>query len=690
MKKIISFALSIILILITSACGMALEAETEGPPAATPEVRVIEAGSGIFSRESVPVPEGWRSASRLFPGRGRAYVSFLDMSAAGYGLFELDAASGELRELPIPIDGDVTEGCILSDGGVAFVCGSRLIREYAADGALRREIGLAELFENDPTAVQSLIPCEGGYLVAMINTLQFVDCEGRARVVADILADRTTLLESAGGGILACSDTPDGYVITEYPRDLSESRAYPQETAWDDAAPGLGTDELYVRSGTDILALDHRSGETRLVMDMAASGASGSIMYRLGDAVFAAVIFGELSLWRELPAGTELSVLRLASGGMSRELSELVSSFNSSNSGCVIEVEQYGAGELERLVSEMGSGRAPDLYDLSSLPKEQFARRGYLAELGAFTETLGLAEGVRRAITSPDGGVYEFVPCFELMYCVISEEYVPGGTWTPGDMLRLYEETGTPVFDANMSRDMFLEYYLAFNGGSYIDGQERFDSEQFARLLEYASALPEDFEPDMGVDYGRIYTGAQLGAVESGGEWFLDTLCMERALYPGGCVRLGFPSAEGGTVAINAGIRLGVSSLTGQREAAEAFLLYAMEHPASRCLPVTETELREGFENWLLVRNDPEKQKLILILPDGSVTEQRYDLPAEADVEAALTLINSASVVYDCDDALLDIVTDEAGAFFAGDKSVGDVCAIIQDRAEIYIAEQFG
>ena len=201
-------------------------------------------------------------------------------------------------------------------------------------------------------------------------------------------------------------------------------------------------------------------------------------------------------------------------------------------------------------------------------------------------------------------------------------------------MLRLYEETGTPVFDANMSRDMFLEYYLAFNGGSYIDGQERFDSEQFARLLEYASALPEDFEPDMGVDYGRIYTGAQLGAVESGGEWFLDTLCMERALYPGGCVRLGFPSAEGGTVAINAGIRLGVSSLTGQREAAEAFLLYAMEHPASRCLPVTETELREGFENWLLVRNDPEKQKLILILPDGSVTEQRYDLPAEADVEA--------------------------------------------------------
>lgn len=144
MKKLFTVLLMCLLAFIASSCTNSNLQGNNIPVLATPEVRVIEAGSGIFSRESVPVPEGWRSASRLFPGRGRAYVSFLDMSAAGYGLFELDAASGELRELPIPIDGDVTEGCILSDGGVAFVCGSRLIREYAADGALRREIGLAE------------------------------------------------------------------------------------------------------------------------------------------------------------------------------------------------------------------------------------------------------------------------------------------------------------------------------------------------------------------------------------------------------------------------------------------------------------------------------------------------------------------------------------------------------------------
>lgn len=84
---------------------------------------------------------------------------------------------------------------------------------------------------------------------------------------------------------------------------------------------------------------------------------------------------------------------------------------------------------------------------------------------------LGFAEGVINACTSSDGGIYEFVPCFELMYCAVSEEYVPDGTWTPEDMLGLYEETGLPIFDPSMSRNTFLEYYLAFNGNSYIDGE---------------------------------------------------------------------------------------------------------------------------------------------------------------------------------------------------------------------------
>ena len=35
----------------------------------------------------------------------------------------------------------------------------------------------------------------------------------------------------------------------------------------------------------------------------------------------------------------------------------------------------------------------------------------------------------------------------------------------------------------------------------------------------------------------------------------------------------------------------------------------------------------------------------------------------------------------------MGIITEEAGAFFAGQKSAADVSAVIQSRAKIYIAE---
>ena len=61
-----------------------------------------------------------------------------------------------------------------------------------------------------------------------------------------------------------------------------------------------------------------------------------------------------------------------------------------------------------------------------------------------------------------------------------------------------------------------------------------------------------------------------------------------------------------------------------------------------------------------------------LVLTDENGAERVLELkgrtPGAAEVEAALALINSASAVYDCDETLLDIVIDEAGAYFAGDK----------------------
>ena len=192
-----------------------------------------------------------------------------------------------------------------------------------------------------------------------------------------------------------------------------------------------------------------------------------------------------------------------------------------------------------------------------------------------------------------------------------------------------------------------------------------------------------------------ICAGRQLCALEYGGRDLPASLCVEDAAMPEGCARLGFPSAGGGTIAISSDYRIGVSATTAQREAAEAFLSYALENlPYGSPPSSVESELRSALEERLSIWDGREEMTSNLVLTDENGAERVLELkgrtPGAAEVEAALALINSASAVYDCDETLLDIVIDEAGAYFAGDKSAEDACAIIQNRVDTYIAEQFG
>lgn len=701
MKKIISFALSIILILITSACGMALEAETEGPPAATPEVRVVEEGSGIYAQEQIPLPEPYSGCSVLAAGREDVYLLMENYDDYSTAIFRLDPET----ELPVPTSLEYDENTLRNsqvtpEHGLAFMIWRQyddgtsefVVREYDANYELAHEVSLAAAYADDYPVIFGFIPCEGGYIANAFKGIWFVDYEGGARLLLDNDGTQYSFFYNSEGDILACGTTPGGSVVIEFRFDLSGYEKFPQDFERFLPICGWGEDELYIYSDGWLCALDYRTGELQQRVNSDLS--SVAINARLSEDAYAGTSSSKLYVSHELPAGTELTVVRLAAA-MGTELQDYVKRYNSLNTGSVIEISYYRESEQSRLIAEIAAGNAPDLYDLALLPKELLARRGYLADLGDFVRGLGFAEGVINACTSSDGGIYEFVPCFELMYCAVSEEYVPDGTWTPEDMLGLYEETGLPIFDPSMSRNTFLEYYLAFNGNSYIDGEARFDSAQFEVLLEYASALPERSTTDMNVDLARVYTGQQLGAVEYGDAKMAVTLCMEEGSIPGGCVQLGFPSADGGAVAITSDCRIGVSATTSQREAAEDFLNFVLQNlPYGNTLSSVESDIRTALESKILYWQDYEEMvSAFILLGEGGeqeLLEVKCPVPTEADVEAALALINSASVVYDCDDALLDIVTDEAGAFFAGDKSVGDVCANIQDRAEIYIAEQFG
>ena len=65
-----------------------------------------------------------------------------------------------------------------------------------------------------------------------------------------------------------------------------------------------------------------------------------------------------------------------------------------------------------------------------------------------------------------------------------------------------------------------------------------------------------------------------------------------------------------------------------------------------------------------------------------------YRRPTQEEVDLTLSLIESAKpVAYSQGDAVLQIISEEAAAYYKGQKSVDEAAAVIQSRIKIYVGE---
>ncbi len=71
-------------------------------------------------------------------------------------------------------------------------------------------------------------------------------------------------------------------------------------------------------------------------------------------------------------------------------------------------------------------------------------------------------------------------------------------------------------------------------------------------------------------------------------------------------------------------------------------------------------------------------------------SSQDYLVLTREDAEKMRRLVYSTEKMARQDDTLTEIISAEAAAYFAGDKSLEDTVSNIQSRASIYVAEQAG
>lgn len=413
--------------------------------------------------------------------------------------------------------------------------------------------------------------------------------------------------------------------------------------------------------------------------------------------------------------------------------------------------DDYNAG-IQKLNTEMLSGKLPDMIDINtySMPVEQYAAKGFLTDLyelidaDADLSREDFVQPVLKALESADGKLYQLPSTFAVSTAIALDK-VAGDydTWNlaavKDAMTKLQD--GASVFDVYRTKSDILQTCISRNIDAFVDwenGSAHFDSDEFKALLEFANQFPETYDWENATDeendsaQNRMNSGKQL-MTDMYVSSFEDML-YQLTGYNGGVKFVGYPSEDGTsnhTFQIDGSIA--ISSTCADKTAAWNFMKqFLTEDYQSGSnvwnFPINQkafdqkmkdamTEEYQTDENGNVVKDEngnpiripkmtyyttdagggvafaatTETAASTVVIGGSGVNEDGsisiYAMTQE-QADQILDLINATTAVYGYDESILNIISDEAAAYFAGEKSLDDTANMIQSRVNLYVAEQ--
>lgn len=398
------------------------------------------------------------------------------------------------------------------------------------------------------------------------------------------------------------------------------------------------------------------------------------------------------------------SVLTLAGIYLNDNVMQRVVEFNRSNSQYRIVIqnlEEYDSDEelasgMAELTGGAFSGQMPDILVTEGLPAEVYAANGLLADIGKWiqkdkelSETAFL-QNVFDAY-STDDKLYYLIPSFSI-HTMIGASSVVGdkSSWTFSEALQLLKTLpeGTNLIP-EADRASFLQTMMTYSSGCFIDpgaGKCSFQSKNFPAILEYAKSLPDQIdENSFDEGYWRNYEAqCREGRTVLAGmavSSFDDVSYYVNDIFGKDISYIGFPTEDGSGSYIRAEESYALSARSRYPEGAWEFLRYYLTDEY-------QSDLKTGL---------PVQTKYFLKRSEGALEKSRsYNTDADSDLSKPLTeeqleelvrFLLSVNRRYYFNEDLMNIVKEEAEAFFAGHQTAREAAAVIQNRVQLYLDE---
>lgn len=675
MKRV--FALVLVLLTL-AACG-----KGEVLPEASP-TQAQETDSAVTRMVTEPVAADFYAY--LTDVCGGELYAMADMALCRWDgallepLFELDGLS-EVKKIAAAEEGIWLE-CVREGESLPIL----ELRSY--DGELLTEIDLSGLEFVQTWGMLGRLEAGGGLVYADCEEQIFVytaDGELKGSVETERNVSEDIVLTGAGLTVMQ-SDGDYTNCFDIDPETLEAGKPYRLGRAMRHIYSGGGVYD-FVAVDRDMLGLwsvECGSGKVEpilLLRDIGLSFEGGFLPYVLGEDDFVlSPVLRDVPMhcfmgYEERPVR---QVIRLESLGSVPELSRYAASFNASNEEYYVEVTDLMSSfpniddRLKDLSTRLAAGDGPDIICFNGLDPAPYGRAGALVDLYELIDSdpeLSREDFVALGAFESGDELWSLAPCFTISTCVGLESVVGDGLgWTFEDFFALYDslEAGQKMI-ATMSPLIFVENTLDGVLPELVNYETAsccFTDGRFEEYLRLASGLETADETDW-ESYAARFASGEIVLNEQMLRNIRDLAALEE-YYGQALTPIGWPSFDG-----SCGSRLLTTSdmgivSTGNTDAAWEFLRFILSDEK------TQAELS------------------LASIPISRAAAEEQLSEAESRSDTMLGLLEGLTHKDSAGSTISQIVLEEAAAYFAGAKSVEDTCEIIQDRAETYIAEQFG
>ena len=401
---------------------------------------------------------------------------------------------------------------------------------------------------------------------------------------------------------------------------------------------------------------------------------------------------------------------------INQDLRKNIIDFNKSSNKYHITVKSYNTDDYTTGVTQFNndivSGTGPDIIDITNIDYNQYASMGVFEDLYPYMDKAGInrsdyLENVFKAYEI-DGKLYAVIPQFVISTTMVKASKLSSPGWTLSEMLDFVEQNNVEnIFDYG-SRSMVFYYCIYNNMNEFMNwetGESSFDGEDFARVLEFAAKFPDDEDINYSTEGDGISAkirGDKVLLMQTSFD-SVQEYQMYNGLFGEKVNFIGYPDVDrkgnmitstSGSVAINASSK--------HKDGAWAFVSTLLSDEYQEGL-VAENSMSYGFP---VKRSALEKQfakdmeKEYTTDANGNQVEQMktswgYDdyeidiyAATQEEIDAVRTIIESAEKAStSVNEELINIITEETGAFFKGQKSAKETADIIQNRVQIYMKE---